>query len=200
MGRLVTEKGAKGERSSIYSRIRFKTVSDGGIHKALLQTLAFVQRSRRNKRCLRCLFVRLIERVGSKVFPRGGGICKEQIWRQVVVEHLINGYLEQMYITRITANFAPIDLLTVFKGFDLTRNRGPEHVRVEVHQLVDERLLPDPVRADEDEGLAAEGRHLLHGLVKDELGLVKVLQVKRRTLEKTFLKICIFGLLLPSFF
>ena len=39
---------------------------------------------------------------------------------------------------------------------------------------MDERLLAEPVRGDEHEGLAAERRHLLHGLVQHQLGLVKV--------------------------
>ena len=39
---------------------------------------------------------------------------------------------------------------------------------------MDERLLAEPVRGDEHEGLAAERRHLLHRLVQHQLGLVKV--------------------------
>ena len=52
--------------------------------------------------------------------------------------------------------------------------RGSEHVRVGVDELVDELLLPHAWGADEDERLAGEGRHLLHGLVQHHLRLVEV--------------------------
>ena len=56
----------------------------------------------------------------------------------------------------------------------LTWNGGAEHVRVDVDEAVYDALLAQSRGADEDERLAAEGRHLLDGLVQHQLRLVEV--------------------------